>query len=351
MKRKRLPAIPRMKGSFTGPSVKFLTSWSDLPREADYTNDDGSDPDEDLYTGAEKLIRSKLGEGRTNPSFVPSDRKSDPYSDDAERIGRPPRNPKLTRRLGDTALVSTAGRKVSTTFGASVRPSLSDTLAMDTISKGRTTGGDPFTYANNKKPWNSQDLLNHNLFWGNLSNHPKAKEASSVAVSHARHKASQRVSNSRDAELKLQDIKQRISGHADYWSDKARSILIRKALKSGIISKAGLHPVTKKMQYLPGDNLHNFINSFTDNDIRSHDAHEHGTTGAGTSGFGEMIATGLGDLAKEIHFGTEPTRRRGPDGEWGNFRDPIDLHHGSKFYREIRGKVMRGFHEIGHGRG
>lgn len=352
MKRRRLPAIPSGKGSFTGPVVKFLTSWSDFPRDADYTNDDGSDPDEDLYTGAEKLIRAKLGEGRTNPSFVPSDSSSDPYQPGQ---GRKPTNPKLLRRVGRKALLGTStdviNQKVPTTFGTSVRPPLSDILDMDSISKGRSTGEAPFTYGTKQKPWNSQHLLNHNLFWGNLSNHPKAKEASSTSISNSQYKSRRLALGSSGDDLKFRETRRRMSGHVDFWSDKARSILIRKGLKSGIITKAGLHPVTKKMQYLPGDNLHNFMHSFTDSDVRSHDAHEHGTTGADTSGFGEMIATGLGDLAKEIHHGTEPKRRRGPDGKWGNFRDPIDLHHGSRFYSEIRDKVMRGFHEIGHGRG
>jgi len=331
MKRKRLPAIPRMKGSFTGPSVKFLTSWSDLPREADYTNDDGSDPDEDLYTGAEKLIRSKLGEGRTNPSFVPSDLKSDPYSDDAERMGRPPRNPKLTRRLGSKALASRSSdviaQKVTTRFGDSVRPSLSNILNMDSISKGRVPGDASWTPPTKHMPWNSQHLLNHKLFWGNHSEHPKAKEASAAAIASAKDSGS--TFSGKMASLRSHNME----GHKEFWADKARDILIRKALKNGIISKAGLHPVTKKMRYVEGPNHRNFMLSFTNTDIRSHDAHEHGTAGSDPSGFGELLATGIGNIARTVDS------------------RPSDLHHGSGFYKELNVGIAIGLREVGHGRG
>ena len=335
MKRNRLPAIPRMKGSFTGPSVKFLTSWSDLPREADHTNDDGSDPDEDLYTGAEKLIRSKLGEGRTNPSFVPSDMQSDPYRDDAGRaeMGRSPRNPKLVRRLGSQALASRSSdigdQKVTTRFGTSVIPSLSDTLKMDALSKGVLTG-DTFSRKTTKHmPWNSQHLLNHKLFWGNHSEHPKAKEASAAAIAHAKGIEGGATNGEKMASKEAHNI----AGHQEFWADKARDILIRKALKNGIISKAGLHPVTKKMRYAEGPNHGNFMRSFTNTDVRSHDAHEHGTAGSGPSGFGELLATGVGNIAIEV-----------------NSR-PSDLHDGSKFHNTLRSDMLRGLHEIGHGRG
>jgi len=333
MKRKRLPAIPRMKGSFTGPSVKFLTSWSDLPREADYTNDDGSDPDEDLYTGAEKLIRSKLGEGRTNPSFVPSDLRSDPYSADAERMGRPPRNPKLTRRLGSKALASrrsdVIARKATTRFGDSVRPSLSNILNMDSISKGRVPGDASWTPPTKHMPWNSQHLLNHKLFWGNHSEHPKAKEASAAAIAHAKGVEGGATTGEKMASKKAHNI----AGHQEFWADKARDILIRKALKNGIISKAGLHPVTKKMRYAEGPNHGNFMRSFTNTDIRSHDAHEHGTAGSDPSGFGELLASGVGNIAREVDS------------------RPSDLHDGSNFHTMLRNDMLRGLHEIGHGRG